>query len=281
MTKLILFFVTVVSVQTSWAQETVETNIGPGPAVEVKSIPPDDSPSAQKPLDKKAKAVADKTVKDDKENGDTYNFYFQKGSGPGSVEQGRDQQKVDGPKTETRTDHAQGEIAFTLPKFEGHLGPVLTPASSGAGLSIGGQFNASKTVGFQFHLITMKFSNGSSSSSFSARGSDDKKTTSSALGGSTAFVFTPVTFAESKIPVRISGLLGAMFLSTTVEEERNKFSAMGSEDTTTTSKESKFLGFVGVSATAYITKRFGIVGYGKLTSEPNYSQIGLSASWLL
>ncbi len=112
-------------------------------------------------------------------------------------------------------------------------------------------------------------------------GTEDETTSTSSLGGSLGVAYTPVTFAESKIPVRISGLAGVMLMSTTVEAQHKTFTAMGSDETTDTKREAKVLGFVGLSATAYITKHFGVVGYGKLTTDPKYSQIGLSAAWLL
>jgi hypothetical protein len=229
-------------------------------------------PAAEKKKDvKKEKADMSKS-----DAGDTYNFYFQKGSGPGSVEQGGGAQKAkpDG------TSAAEQKNEEDYSKFEGHLGLVVMPASSGSGLSLGGQFNFSRQFGLQVHLLSLNGeADGGKSSSFSASGTEDKETKISSVGGSVAAVYTPVTFNERKMPVRLGLLGGVMVLSTTREEKTSTFSAMGSNDSTNTTKSAKTLPFAGVSASARLAKQFGLSGYGKIASVSDYSQIGISAAW--
>ena len=82
------------------------------------------------------------------------------------------------------------------------------------------------------------------------------------------------------MPVRLSLLGGLMLLSMTRTTTTSTFSARGSYDTESTDKEAKALAFAGLSATAKLSDQFGLVGYAKVTTDPNYSQIGLSAAWL-
>ena len=255
-------------IDTPVTTETTETK-----KVETKTL-------AAKPKKKSApKEEKADVTKDD--SGDTYNFYFQKGSGPGSVEQGGGQQKV-GPQQGTSTARPVEEDD-QVSNFEGHLGLVVMPASSGSGLSVGGQFNFSRKWGLQVHLLQLTGeTGGGKSSSFSfENGSEDKETKISSFGGSVAAVYTPVTFNERRMPVRFGLLGGVMVLSTTREETIHTFWGMnGSNDSTSSSKSSKLVPFAGVSATAKLGKQFGLVGYGKIASDSDYSQIGLSAAWL-
>ncbi len=200
------------------------------------------------------------------ESSDTYNFVFKKEAKPGSVE----------PKGVVLPDKTE-----EFSKFEAHLGLVVMPASSGTGLSLGGQFNISRKFGLQVHLLSLQGEDDkNSSSSFSASGTEDKETKISSFGGSVAAVFTPVTLNENNLPIRLSLTGGLMLLSQTREEKVSTFSASGSNDVTSSSKSSKALPFVGVGATFQLAKQFGLVGYGKIASDSEYSQLGLSAAWL-
>lgn len=224
-----------------------------------------------------AKEEADKPEQVKGEAGDTYNFYFQKGSGPGSVEQGAGEQRTKEPLE----DNPQQKVEVADdPTFEGHLGLLVTPRSSGTGLALGGQFNATPKFGFQVHLISMETEDDDSSSSFSVRGSEDKKTEVSSLGGSVAGVFTPVTMNERNVPIRLSLLGGMMFFSSKRTTTTDTFSTRGSFESTHEERETKALAFGGISATARLKDNFGLVGYAKLTTDPDYSQIGLSAALL-
>jgi len=219
------------------------------------------------------KTHPDRTEKDE---GDTYNFYFQKGSG--SVEQGSDGQSV--KPEESQKPEAKRDLG-EFPRFEGHLGPVVTFASSGFGVSGGGQFNFTPHFGLQFHLLSLRTEeDGRSTSSFSARGSTETKTEVSSFGGSIGIAYSPLSIRQGSVPIRFSVLGGAILLSTTREETEERFSASGSYDSTQRKKETKALGYAGVSAMARFNKHFGLVGYGKITTDPDYSQLGLSAAWL-
>lgn len=254
-----------------FAQDLEDNPASLTPEIENVDVPKADLPK------KKRSAKNDPADVSKEEAGDTYNFYFQKGSGPGSVEQGGGAQKAK-PEGTSTTPKVEADDEVSM--FEGHLGLIVMPGSSGSGLSIGGQFNASKKFGLQVHFLSLQGeAGGGKSSSFSASGTEDKETKLSSSGGSVAGVYTPVTLNQANFPVRIGVVGGLMLLSTTREETTSTFSARGSFDDTQTSKSSKALPFVGLSATAKLGEQFGVVGYGKLASDSDYSQIGLSGAW--
>jgi hypothetical protein len=225
---------------------------------------------------KEARPTSKKNKKE--ESGDTYNFYFQKGSGPGSVKQG------DQPGQEVGAGAEQGASFLPekspSPRFEGHLGLMMVPAMSGLGLSLGGQFNATPNFGLQVHLLGLGGKDDDGDSSMSARGTSETSTKESSMGASFALAYSPITLNQRSMPIRLSAVGGFMFLSTSREETKHEMTAMGTDDSTTTKHDSKGLGFVGVSGLAMLNKSFGLVGYGHITSDPDYSQIGLSAAWL-
>ncbi len=207
-----------------------------------------------------------------KESQDTYNFYFQKGSPANGAEQGK--AEVEKPVVPVEIPKPR-----TYATFEGHLGVVTSPASSGVGLAIGGQMNASEAFGFQLHLFSMQDADEEKKHSFSIDGTDDKSTTTTSTGGSFALAYTPFVFRNSSKPVRISGLLGALAFNTVRQERHHIFSINGTEDKNISNTETHSMGFLGVSATVGLTDSIGFNGYGKIAADPKYSQVGIGIVW--
>jgi hypothetical protein len=278
------------------AETSVDVPVGDGPAVnvtDVKNRPPpassaensalvdDNEPStpAPTPSKKAKKAAPDKaTVHDDDSGkpGDTYNFYFQKGSGPGSVEQGHDQQRAapqnGGDQTQSAPRKKMQEF-YILPAVELQVGLVSSPGASGFGVFLGSQFNMGESFGLQAHLFSMKMENGDSNSTIGDGSITTNSGSGTGNGASLAVTYAPMVGDRW----RVSLVGGAMFLS--VETDSTYIGDGGIRETS--SKESKFLPFVGVAASAYLTHHFGLVGYGNVASEPKYSQIGFGVAWLL
>lgn len=232
-------------------------------------------PDEKKKTENKKKSEDKKKVDD----GDTYNFYFQKGSGPGTVQQGGGQPGPSGGGTPEAKSISPTD-KLELPRFEGHLGLVMLPGRSGLGLSLGGQFNATPNFGLQVHLLGLDSKDKDGDSSMSASGMSETSTKESSMGASVAVAYSPLTLNQEAKPIRLSAVGGFMFLNTSREETKHDMSAYGSNDSTTTKHDSKGLAFVGVSGLAMLSKSFGLVGYGHITSDPDYSHIGLSAAWL-
>jgi hypothetical protein len=295
MTKIITLLVLMVTAKMVRAEIAVDTPIGGGKAVEVTDVPqPKDENPQPAPVKKalhnsNAPAEPDKTVHDGKGDdgkGDTYNFYFQKGSGPGSVEQGRDQQRVQPPAEKDKDDARtvpprKKEESYTVPAIELETGLLVSPSSSGSGSELGAQWNATPSFGLQVQLYSLRFSNSEIDSSIDENGINDGQTSTSGSGGSFGLVYTPLTFNASLLPVRISGLAGVMLLNLTTDRTYSYVGSEGIQDGTSSDKTSKFLAYGGIAATASITKHFGVIGYAKITSDPKFSQIGVSAAWLL
>lgn len=262
------------------------TNL-PQPAGASESVGTKDAPEKPEKPEK-----PDKSVKEgESSGGDTYNFYFQKGEGAQSVEQGI-QQKVQpsaAPTPTNETTHTTEikehlpppprEAEYGLPAFSAQLGYFATPAHSASGWLIGGQFNPSEMFGIQLHFLSMR-EDTAQSSSFTAMGENNDTVSAQASGALVGAAFTPFLFNRASHPVRVSGLLGVAMINVTEKRVSDSFSAMGSNTETSGNNRTLTLPYAGLSVSVQLAKHFEVGGFARFMSKNEYDQVGLSVGLL-
>lgn len=267
--KTVLFVIAICLGTRALAQDMEDTpEATPAPAA---APSPATAPTAQKPA---------KTVKE-QGSGDTYNFYFQKGEGPKEVQQGGAQvvhaepapTPAPAPVVQTPAPvPVQMTDEWTTPRFELQGLYLMTPSKPGHGFALGGQFNMNSWLGLQIHLMSLQIDDEeTSTSSFSAFGTDNTTTKLSATGGSAALAFMPISAGR----VRVAGLLGAMMVSESKDTTESSFSAQdGINSSNHSERKTKVLPFAGISASANINHSLAVIGMVKIAND-QYSQIGL------
>lgn len=211
------------------------------------------------------------------QDGDVYNFYFQKGEAPGAVQQGKTPEEQQEKRIEKEASFAPKS---SFADFQAGL--VMAPSGDSHGLMVGGQFYATSHLGLQVHLLAMSFEpEGARKSDLSADGIIDQNRRGQTIGGSVAAMFAPLSWDTSGGQVRFAFLGGATLLNEKITESTDSLGARGIHNEERITRHTPILAFAGIDATYYFKRNFGINGYGKLMSDPTYSQVGLNLAWRL
>ena len=211
---------------------------------------------------------------------DVYNFYFQKGSAPQTVNQGGGGQAVTAPPvvplapapapvapsqvvTEPTAPLATAVVATAKPepqpardynRFELFLGPtrISDEVGTGTAYTVGAQVNFNRYVGMrlQGHRLateTAEYTVGTGYGNFAVL--KDRDSSSNLYGGQAALVFTPIhlDLLGHKL-VRVSGLAGLM------SQRRWNFNGFSAEDSVRTEVRP----FLGVSAGVALNDNVGV-----------------------
>jgi hypothetical protein len=230
-----------------------------------------------------------------KQDGDTYNFYFQKAPGANDVQQGREQAisqsgatdspaKTDGTAEAVKSGQSMSTATVKEPKtgggFELQAGLFLSPFSEGSGSLLGGQLAFTETLGMQLQMIAHRFEpHTTEDMTISADGIHNSKTTKSVWGSALGMTYSPKGWSHGKWPIRVQGSAGMMILKSKIETSTNDISASGIWDDSHASEDSVVLGYAGVEATTLVSKHYGFSGYGRITSDLDYSQLGVNFVW--
>lgn len=214
--------------------------------------------------------VKDKNGPDGLKSGDTYNFYFQKGSGAKKVKQGKtqevDQENEEGGESPTappaKKSETEAERVADL-----SIGLASMPGKSASGFTVGGQYIPKGLIGARLGLFILAGpKSGDSGSSFSAFGTNESSTSSKISGGDLGITFNFV----NKPKFRLAPALGVLLFDDKSTTTTHKFSAFGSEDGSTSNSNFHADAYIGISATTYFSDNLGANLTALLPSEFKY-----------